>query len=409
MGRGCRRSSRWLAARIELKDGDRQPEPRVLDEEAIVLTTWHSAKGREWPVVAVCGLDKSVKGQLPDLSLGYESFEDLSKLLEVARIEYAPSFAAPETDDNFLVELNALAETEARRVLYVALTRARDKLVLEWPAYLTGKDATTYWSILADGANGCGVALVKNDLTVGTKRFACRVTAGSSAMPEELELGSVPLVAELPVVGRRAVVPGTVPEALTPDSRTPSALALVAPAEAAAAAKMKAELEVLRYGDTLAVETALTGVALGTFLHRAFEVLGARPDLAVKLPLIAGATLSNSGLGHLAAAVARFEAWVVETFKPKSVQREWPLLHVDKAGTVVSGLADLIVHTAQGAWIIDHKSDQVEDPVEAFLKYAPQLEAYREAVEAAGTKVAGVAVHWIRRGEVVVQRIRVTG
>ena len=89
----------WLAARVELKDGDQQPEPRVLDEDAIVLTTWHSAKGREWPVVAVCGLDKEVKAKLPDLGLGYASFEDLSKLLEVARIEYAPKFAAPETDD----------------------------------------------------------------------------------------------------------------------------------------------------------------------------------------------------------------------------------------------------------------------------------------------------------------------
>jgi ATP-dependent helicase/nuclease subunit A len=69
----------------------------------------------------------------------------------------------------------------------------------------------------------------------------------------------------------------------------------------------------------------------------------------------------------------------------------------------MSGLADLIVHTAQGAWIIDHKSDQVKDPVAAFLKYAPQLEAYRDALEAAGTRVAGVAVHWIRRGEVVMR------
>ena len=405
-GAGVQTFLAWLAARVELKDGDKQPEPRVLDEDAIVLTTWHSAKGREWPVVAVCGLDKEVKAKLPKLGLGYRSFDDLSNVLEQARLEYAPKFAAPETDENFLSELQPVADQEARRLLYVALTRARDKLVLEWPAYIAGKDATTYFSILA---NEGGVALDKQELAVGDARFACRVTNGSSELPEELELGSTPRVAELPVVGRRAVTLGMVPEALTPDSRTPSALVLMAPAEAAATAKMKAELEVLKYGDTLAVETALTGVALGTFLHRAFEVLGARPDLAVKLPLIAGATLSNSGLGHLAAAVARFEAWVVETFKPTSVQREWPLLHVDASGTVVSGLADLIVHTAQGAWIIDHKSDQVEDPVETFLKYEGQLEAYREAVEAAGTKVAGVAVHWVRRGEVVMRRIRVTG
>jgi hypothetical protein len=67
-------------------------------------------------------------------------------------------------------------------------------------------------------------------------------------------------------------------------------------------------------------------------------------------------------------------------------------------------MADLIVHTAQGAWIVDHKSDAIDDPVQGFLKYEGQLQAYAEAVAAAGMPVAGVAVHWIRRGEVVLRR-----
>ena len=72
------------------------------------------------------------------------------------------------------------------------------------------------------------------------------------------------------------------------------------------------------------------------------------------------------------------------------MQRKWPLLHVDPAGTVVSGMADLIVHTTNGALIVDHKSDEIEDPVQAFLKYELQLQAYADAVAATGTKVAGV-------------------
>ena len=103
----------------------------------------------------------------------------------------------------------------------MALTRARDKLVLEWPEYLAGQGRTTYWSILAEW--GDGAALVKNELTVGSEKFACRVTQGSSELPEDLELGAVPAVTELPVVGRRAIEPGKVPDGLTPDSRTPSA------------------------------------------------------------------------------------------------------------------------------------------------------------------------------------------
>jgi ATP-dependent exoDNAse (exonuclease V) beta subunit len=328
------------------------------------------------------------------LGLGYRSFEDLARLLEVARIEYAPAFAAPETEARFLEELEPVARTEARRLLYVALTRARDKLVLEWPGYLAGKDKVTSWSILAEE---CRLTLAQNALAVGDEKFPCAVIAGGTELPEALELDTVASEEELPVIGRRAIEPAEVPTGLTADSRTPSALFVDVPAATSA------EVTVVRYGDPLAVEVGLTGTALGTFLHRSFEVLGARPDLAGRLPQIAGVAVSASGLGHLAAAVARFEAWLVETFEPTSVQREWPLLHVDAQGTVVSGMADLIVHTAQGAWVVDHKSDVVEDPIAAFMKYEAQLGAYAQALASGGTTVAGIAINWVRRGEVVMK------
>jgi len=70
---------------------------------------------------------------------------------------------------------------------------------------------------------------------------------------------------------------------------------------------------------------------------------------------------------------------------------------------VVSGTADLIVRTTDGAWIIDHKSDRVEDPLQTFLAYQPQLEAYAQALAGEGSPVRGIAIHWIRRGEVVWQ------
>ena len=366
------------------------------------------ASGRWWPCA---GWIKRSRPSCRSWGLGYASFEDLSNLLEKARLEYSPKFAAPETDENFITELQPVAEREARRLLYVALTRARDKLVLECPWYLSSKGGT-YWSILEQ----CGIARSEDSLRLGDEEFACAVTMGGVELPADLELGAIPLEAELPVYGRRAVQPGFVPVGLTPDSRTPSALVLgphvaAGPLEAPAlaAASVVQGLKVVRYSDVLQVEVGLTGVALGTFLHRSFEVLGARPEFAAKLPQLTGVALSASGLGQIAAAVARFEAWLLESFKPTSVQREWPLLHVNQAGTVVSGMADLIVHTADGAWIIDHKSDQIEDSVQAFLKYELQLQAYADAIAATGTRVAGVAVHWIRRGEVVIHPVGATG
>ena len=69
-------------------------------------------------------------------------------------------------------------------------------------------------------------------------------------------------------------------------------------------------------------------------------------------------------------------------------------------GSVISGTADLIVHTAEGAWILDHKSDRIEDPTEAYQQYRPQLGAYVDALASQGTKVLGVGIHWIRLGVV---------
>lgn len=391
-GAGIQTFLAWLGAKIE--NADEQPDPRVLDENAIVLATWHSAKGREWPLVAVCGLDREVKARLPRVSLGYPSFDDLSELLTSARIAYAPAFAARESNECFLAELQPMAETEARRLLYVALTRARDTLLLEYPEYLADGKNTTLWSLLAEG---CQLALQENAIRVRGQVFPCRVTPGASILPDDLNLANPILERELPLIGRRAVRPGTATGTLTPDSRTPSGLLHQAgPANPPA-------LHLERYGTGLSEVTELSGAPLGTFLHRCFEVLGTRPDRLHQLPAITGVAVAPKVLAQIAVAVQAFETWLRDHLRYESVLREWPLLALDNRGTVVSGTADLIVQTSTGIWIIDHKSDRVDDPLQAFLAYQPQLEAYAGAVATDSRPLAGIAIHWIRRGELVLQ------
>lgn len=393
-GSGVQTFRSWLAAKVNEKDGDRQPDARVLDADAIVLATWHSSKGREWPVVAVCGLDRVVKARVPNVELSYRAFDDLSRLLESAWIDYTPSFAAPEINGRFLSDLQVATETEARRLLYVALTRARDKLVMEWPAYLAGKDSTSYWSLLTAD---CNLSLGKDAIKVGSAEFPCAVFEGEAEFPEYLDLQRVAAVTELPVTGRRAIQPGAVPQTLTPDSRTPSGMDSQVKSSDVTALKVK------RYAEGLEVDVGLSGTALGTFLHRCFEVLGARPDLAPRLPLITGLALEHRAVMKIAAAVGRFEAWLREYYAIESVLREWPLLMLDQHGSVVSGTADLVAKTSDGIWVIDHKSDQIENPVQAFLGYQAQLECYAMALAGQGQGVLGIAINWIRRGEVVLR------
>ncbi len=395
-GYGVQSFLAWLAVKVEEKDKNKQPDPRVLDEDAIELVTWHSSKGREWPVVVVCGMDRKIGANLPNMYLGYSSFNDLSQLLEKAQIEYSPAFAASETNDRFLADLEVVAKTESRRLLYVAMTRARDKLILEWPKYQAGKDYLTYWSILAQEA---GLSLDDGEWKIGEVSFPCLITEGGSELPEDLDLDNAPVATRLPTIGRRAIHPSSVPVVLTPDSVTPSGIGTADVTESGI------KLIVERYGDGLDIEVGLTGAALGNFLHRCFEVLGTKPELVDRLPMIAGVDIDEEVVKSIASSVANFEDWLKKYLPVQSVARELPLLVLDENGSVISGAADLVVETADGLWIIDHKSDQVDDPSVAFKNYRPQLESYARALVSEGTTVLGVGINWIRRGEVVVERV----
>jgi ATP-dependent helicase/nuclease subunit A len=103
------------------------PRPPLEAEEAVSLLTIHSAKGLEWPVVVI-----------PDLSRQFPSSS--SPVLFDAELGVAVVFGDGEDGEGVLYRLlknreEKEREAEARRVFYVAPTRARDHLILtstEW-------------------------------------------------------------------------------------------------------------------------------------------------------------------------------------------------------------------------------------------------------------------------------------
>ena len=113
-------------------------------------------------MVAVCGLDKRSRPSCRHWGWATRSFEDLSTLLEVARIEYAPKFAAPETDEQLLAELDPVArDGGAAAAVRGAHARAR-QAGARVAGVSAGKDKATYWSILervpGGARQGCAAA-----------------------------------------------------------------------------------------------------------------------------------------------------------------------------------------------------------------------------------------------------------
>ncbi|MDR9502607.1 MAG: UvrD-helicase domain-containing protein, partial [Desulfurivibrionaceae bacterium] len=215
-GSGLKTFLAWLKSRAEQENS--QPAPRVVDENGVQLMTWHKSKGKEWPVVAVCGSYRDIKARLPSFDVVYEDFSDLGTILEKAAIEITPDFVAPETKENFLAPLQEAAIDDALRLLYVVLTRSRDKLILEWPSFLK-PEKVTYWNLLTERAQ---ITIDKNKMRVGAVAFDCRISQGDSeALPEFAETGADDNTT-LPTVGRRAIVKGALPTDLTPEAITPS-------------------------------------------------------------------------------------------------------------------------------------------------------------------------------------------
>lgn len=393
-GSGIKTFLAWLIAAAE--DDDAQPAPNVVDEQAVQLVTWHASKGREWPVVVVAGLDADVKARLQRFDVAYQDFRDIGRILEKAMIEISPVFPLKEKTDEVLSSLQETAEEDAKRLLYVMLTRAREKLILECHDYYK-PGTNVYWNLLKSEADLC---IDGSALNIAGNKYPCCVTTVADDPPSCFEGAGTALKNELPVIGRRAIKPGNAPSDLTPEAITPSSLHSEVPV------KVKGHITEA-YGKDLELEGDLEPMERGIILHRCFEVLAQR-DLGIEpLGKATGYAFTETEYQGIKGAVADLGKFLEKHFEPVSHAREVPILALNKDGSVVSGVVDLVVETAQGLWILDHKTDTSDDFDMKYGDYARQLQAYTEAIEGAmkGKKVLGVGINWVKYGKVTLSNM----
>jgi ATP-dependent helicase/nuclease subunit A len=152
---------RWLR---QLYEADAEiPRPPLEAGDAVSLMTVHSAKGLEWPVVVV-----------PDLARGFppESYPilfdpELGVALNLGEDEREPVLYRLIADRKL-----SAREAEARRLLYVACTRARDHLIL------TSTEGSTN--------RFCGLTLLQPGLEVADISWSPVPFRPEDAQPPEL-------------------------------------------------------------------------------------------------------------------------------------------------------------------------------------------------------------------------------
>lgn len=358
-------------------------------ENAIQLVTHHGAKGLEWPFVIATDLDAKLKPRLWGLSvLPSPEAIDLNNPLANRTLRYWPAFTGQQSANIDLLDQIAASEEgetamaqevqEAKRLLYVSLTRPRDGLILT----MNKDDESGEWmnTLRADWM------LPKADIL--------ELPDGTSIPTAAIELEESEADTELPQyqptwLASEASPKDKLPLRLSPSSIPPSATASIG--------------EVIELGERLEIIGEYDPATLGSALHAviATTLMGQQATDRV---------LQNHGIENTISSEAadestnRLLSTINDRFRPIRYLTEYPVQYTNDNSQLIAGWIDLLVETEEGFILIDHKASPRarSDWEEVALEYSGQLDAYAAGIsQALGKPVVSRWIHFAVTGGLV--------
>ncbi len=388
----------------ELEDAGKQAAPSA--EDAVTVSTWHKAKGLEWPVVVLAQLDRDKERSVFDVAVEPTGSFDFQAPLAGRWIRYwswpygalskglALLDLAGESPEAERARERALRER--LRLLYVGFTRARDLLVLA--ACVNDKDGMKVPALSPLG-DTTGRLLVQlpfeeeeglSEVRVGKGRWPCRVRTFSGLPPG------------------KAAAAGPATSWYAPGERLQRPREILNPStEPMAGAARIVGVTPLGRRRKLAAEEEIMG-PVGDALH-AFLAADRGGDAASRSAM-ASRLLSAHGVsgaldpGALLEASDSLRSFLEGRFPGAVWFHEWPV----RARTMVRhprlvvGEVDLLLELPDGFVLVDHKSfpgGQAERD-ERLPTWAQQLGWYAQVLAIAmGRPLRAAFIHLPIRGE----------
>ena len=362
--------TRWL---VEMENAQQREGESLMaeaDENFVQLMTFHKAKGLEYPVIFLADLGAQSHKKKPFV------FDHTTKSLNLQfGVNLTSTGWEAASADRKIRE-----EYEARRLFYVAMTRARDLLVL--PAY---------WAKSAD--QGMLAYLNQTYLSTGAGLVDC--DPDMRIPTEEYDLGKK---TNDDFIGRPEITEKLPPEAgRFQTHRRAWERKLRARANALNTAKkiMTPSGIVTEKADDVFPRDehdGLTGADIGTLVHRVLEVVDfSNPgDITAVTELQARhleLDLQPAALrtaADLAKAALQLPLLAERATRANVVCKETPFA-LDDGKTLWEGRVDLLFVEDDGAVIVDYKTDAVSaaGTTARAEHYRPQAELYAQAMNAA--------------------------
>ncbi|MCZ6778940.1 MAG: UvrD-helicase domain-containing protein [Acidobacteria bacterium] len=362
-------------------------ESPLADEtlDAVRVLTVHKAKGMEFDVVILpdlCRKDDPPSGDGPLVQWIRPPFEGLA-------VGTNAGVNARRIAHDFIEAHHE--KTEALRILYVACTRARQRLILIGGPART-QDAKRRWPAVLRRWGYSASEPPRNDGPIHEAVTHCRriVTAQPRPAREEEVEPDEKSVSRFTEAVRKARA------ASREWDRTPSGLV-----EARWKAQEAADAPGARSRGEL-------GAAIGRVIHQALEAWDGSGDggvclrEAVKREAIEGIVPEGKLSKESESLWKRvLDSDLSDLLKSgKGIQREVPILMGEENGNVWRGSIDLL-YPLEGGWVVaDYKTDDPgPDPDQFARRYLPQLRVYARAVQQVKGRLPRAEIIWIRTGK----------
>ena len=358
------------------------------DDNGVSVMTYHKSKGLEWPCVILCSLHKTpVEAKRTYFGvLTRNTATDTSlRLIPSAIKGICSNIMDRFEDNNFFQEIKRATINEAKRLMYVGMTRPKEQLILTTYGSKNGDDWLT--SIGCDSIDSHAAAKV---IDWGGDNWKHIVE--NYDVPEQDSV--VTEAAEFTVLKQP-----TEHQSFEGKFMSPSKV------------KTDKHLYSVEQCGSFAERITATSVdgrdsTVGDFIHHLMCLWDGDRSIVGKLADSYGVRIDVEAV---ATSIDNFWTWMEHTYdKPISIDRELPFSFTNDLGQIITGEIDLVYHTAEGDVLVDYKTYQgsvahLTDKDSDFYagKYGGQLALYEEALKRSGSIVRDQLICYLSLGVIV--------
>lgn len=373
-GTGLVDYSNWLQETLDDNSRERLPEINDEDDSAVRISTVHAVKGLEFPAVVLAGLGVNRNLGTPMLSFDEGKLEFCFNAQMMSH-GYGSKLLAREIEKK---------DQENLRVLYVAVTRAKDHLVISGARRVSSTGAENDWgALIKDGIKQTLERNLAESLTDflepgQTEWFeVAQTTSVESSWLTDLE------------VGRKNSLKKFVksPSYLYASEQNLTPRVSVVDEESAVGIP-KFDEDSLAGGDVAKLGTAFHEIMEAVVLHRVDNNPKVLADKIHESLAQLDFLEHEERLSKMVSSAISSE-YIQRAFKAPNV---WPELSMFASSgeidaVITEGFADLVFQDDRGLVLLDYKTN-IELTQEKIANYKLQLEAYAAIItEATGLQV----------------------